>query len=169
MFKARLGQSQLMRDDFVFRFVGHHGLPRGLRAMAFDQSQGLLAVGCDDGAVKVFGRGGVSVLLRGPAEGIDAVSVTCLAFSPCTGNLVTVSADSSVDVWDLGRHALVGTLPSSWTSAVITTVHFCPGGKFDFALLGDADGTIHVLDLLLLQVSGYRVFPADTGSKVSMS
>ena len=152
---STLGRADLHPSDFLYRFVGHHGLPRGLCSIAFDEAQGLLAVGCNDGAIKVFGAEGVGVLLRGPSEENDAaLNVSCLGFSPCTTHLVSVSADSSVHVWDVEAQKMVAHLLSSWTASLFTTISF--SAKFPFAYLGDADGCLHVLDLMKLQISGYE-------------
>lgn len=94
-------QSALRPDMFSIEPIAHHGVPSNARAMAFCGLQGILAVGTASGALKLFGRENLEVLLPPPnASSHITVGVTHMAFT-AHQRLVVAYTDSSLRVYEL--------------------------------------------------------------------
>lgn len=97
--------SALSREQFDLAAIGHHGVPSDARVIAFCGLQGLLAVGTASGAIKLFGKDALEVLIELPstqAPASLALGVVHMRFT-AHHRLVATYSDSSIRVFDLAQ------------------------------------------------------------------
>ncbi len=142
---ARLGAAAgppadlLAADGLEPHFVAALGFPESADALAYDASQGLLAIGAADGRVLLVGRPGVEAALRSPSR----APTRFLAFLRHRGALLRVGEDGSAQLWSAASRRLLAALPPRVDAA--TAVAVVPGGPY--VLLGGASGDVAVLSV----------------------
>lgn len=145
----RLSQrSALTPELFDVTAVGHHGVPSNARAMALCGRQGILAVGTASGAVKLYGKDGLEVLLEAPRSQANlTVGVTLMKFSGHQ-RLVVAYSDSSIRVFELSaqsrRDLMVAEVPGSWTTYSITSLETIQFANYPYFFVATDNGAIHV-------------------------
>ena len=150
----------LVPTDFFVRQVGHHGLPHGSRTIAYSEKQQLLAVGTDIGLVKLFGSySGVEATFVDP---ICKSAVTSILFSHSGSTLIVVHANTAIRLFDLKKQCKRGEIKPGWTADMISAVHLCPEeAKAPYLYVGTDDGTFHVLNLLKMEFTEYKISAAE--------
>ncbi len=99
-------QTSLDKAMFELSSIGHHGLPSNSKAMAFCAHQGILAIGTASGAIKLYGKENLEVLVPPPFSQADQRPITSgvskMKFT-ATQRLVVTFADSSIRVYDFSN------------------------------------------------------------------
>lgn len=98
--------SALSPEQFALAAVGHHGAPSNAKVLAFCGLQGLLAVGTSSGAVKVYGKDELEVLLDvAPPHAQQTSLPLSVVFMKFTARqrLVVTYSDSSIRVLNLAE------------------------------------------------------------------
>lgn len=122
--------------DFEPRVVVHYGIPSTASILAFDPLQHLLAIGTQDGRIKVIGGDNIECLLISPKP----VPLKNLEFLQNQGFLVSVSNENVVQVWDLERRRLASSL--RWESNISAFSVVC---GTNYMYVGDEYGYLSVL------------------------
>ncbi|KVI04855.1 Synaptobrevin [Cynara cardunculus var. scolymus] len=122
--------------DFEPRVVVHYGIPSTASILAFDPLQHLLAIGTQDGRIKVIGGDNIECLLISPKP----VPLKNLEFLQNQGFLVSVSNENVVQVWDLERRCLASNL--RWESNISAFSVVC---GTNYMYVGDEYGYLSVL------------------------
>lgn len=122
--------------DFEPRVVVHYGIPSTASILAFDPLQHLLAIGTQDGRIKVIGGDNIECLLVSPKP----VPLKNLEFLQNQGFLVSVSNENVVQVWDLERRRLASNL--RWESNISAFSVVC---GTNYMYIGDEYGYMSVL------------------------
>lgn len=94
-------QTALSPDMFALASIGHHGVPSNAKTTAFCGLQGILAVGTASGAVKLYGKDNLEMLLEAPRSQTNlTIGVMYMRF---TGHqrLVVSYTDSSIRIFNL--------------------------------------------------------------------
>jgi WD40 repeat protein len=151
---------KVVPTDFFVRQVGHHGLPHGTRSIAYSANQQLLAVGTDIGLVKVYGSySGVEATFVDPG---CKSAVTSLLFSHTGSTLIVIHANTAIRLFDLRKQCKRGEVQPGWTGDMISAVHLCPAeAKAPYLYVGTDDGTLHVLHLLKMEFTEYKISAED--------
>ena len=126
----------------------HSGIPRGCTTLAYSRSQRLLALGSNDGRVKVLGNPGVERLFVCGARS----AVAMLRFWEDQGVLLSISRSNRIEVFDLRlqrcvAHAQLGFTPTSLNLVAGVTIVNKDGGSgtgLPYVFIGDDIGTVHV-------------------------
>ncbi|KAH9767142.1 V-SNARE coiled-coil domain-containing protein [Citrus sinensis] len=111
-------KENLTSKDFDPRVTLHYGIPSTASILAFDHVQSLLAIGTQDGRIKVIGGDNIEGLLVSPKQ---------LAFK-------------HLELWDLEARRITSTLP--WESN-ITAFSVIFGTSYMY--IGDEYGMVYVL------------------------
>ena len=145
----------LHEDDFFFRPMGHHGLPHAVQAMAYCNTQRLLAVGTSTGIVKIFGGNGVEILI----ENLNSRSpIIFLEFNRSGSKLFTFSSDTEFRSIDTTTYKVLGGLSPGWTrGSHITCVHAPPDTDHPFLYVGLDSGYVEVINTLTTERTGYTI------------
>jgi WD40 repeat protein len=154
---SRAGANKLpvTSADFFVRQVGHHGLPEGVRSLAYCPVQGLIAVGTDTGVIKVFGKPGVEATFINP--GFKSAA-TFLLFSHTGSTLIVVYANTLIRLFDIKKQRTRAELKPGWTGAMVSATHLCPAeASAPFLYLGTDEGSLHVLNLMKMEFSDYFI------------
>ena len=151
---------KVVPTDFFVRQVGHHGLPHGTRSIAYSATQQLLAVGTDIGLVKIYGNySGVEATFVDPA---CKSAVTTLLFSHSGSTLIVVHANTAIRLFDLKKQCKRGEITPGWTGDMISAVHLCPEeAKAPYLYVGTDDGSLHVLNLMKMEFTEYKISAED--------
>jgi len=131
----------------------HYGVPARATCLCTHAVQGTVAVGCESGAVKLFGQGGCEVLL--PAAHPSAVALLTFA----EDRLLAVHRSSTLAVWSLRgwpSTVRVWKLPSA---AVVTIASAVPASSI--VLLGTGAGTVHACDVQSTTTSPWMLTAGD--------
>ncbi|DAZ93007.1 TPA: hypothetical protein N0F65_006576 [Lagenidium giganteum] len=159
-------QTALTPELFALTSVGHHGVPSNAKVMAYCGLQGMLAVGTASGAVKLYGKDGLEVLLEAPKKRASSsltIGVVFLKFT-ASQRLVVSYSDSSIRVFDLSLNgALHAQIPDTWTTSVVTCVETIEFFKFPYILVATDDGDVHVFHEDTGRASTYVISPRDVG------
>ena len=127
---------------------------RSIDALAFDPTADILAVGGDDGTIRLFnihGRARTSPIAQW--VGHERQSVSALAFSPDGKLLASGGVDQQVRLWRIGEGGDVANLSRSlYQTQTIQSVTFSPSGRTLAA--GDGDGEVCLYDIASLRRIG---------------
>ncbi|KAH9767140.1 V-SNARE coiled-coil domain-containing protein [Citrus sinensis] len=129
-------QENLTSKDFDPRVTLHYGIPSTASILAFDHVQSLLAIGTQDGRIKVIGGDNIEGLLVSPKQ----LAFKHLEFLQNQGFLVSISSGNEIQLWDLEARRITSTLP--WESN-ITAFSVIFGTSYMY--IGDEYGMVYVL------------------------
>ncbi|KAL9418601.1 hypothetical protein AB3S75_036539 [Citrus x aurantiifolia] len=129
-------KENLTSKDFDPRVTLHYGIPSTASILAFDHVQSLLAIGTQDGRIKVIGGDNIEGLLVSPKQ----LAFKHLEFLQNQGFLVTISSGNEIQLWDLEARRMISTLP--WESN-ITAFSVIFGTSYMY--IGDEYGMVYVL------------------------
>jgi len=141
------------------------GRYEGVTSAAFSPDDALLAYGCLDGIVRVWGSEAESEVLALDAHPSDG-GVQCIAFMPTGELLASAGAGGAVKLWRVGDGELVVSLEGSHDD-VVTAVAFSPNAK----LLASAadDRNICIWHTQVWERVARWEAPADVGSALAFS
>ncbi|KAK3278309.1 hypothetical protein CYMTET_13746, partial [Cymbomonas tetramitiformis] len=141
-----------------FQLLGHSGVPCG-SCLAYDSAQRIMAIGTDDGRVKILGRRGVEALLCSSAR--DATHEVVF----CRGRdwLVRLSKKGIAEVWDLTTSLLLGTFSN--IKDPLTAVEPLPG--LPFVAAGCQSGCLRMLSITAGCTTGDGVRPTSYSKAAS--
>ncbi|KAH9767136.1 V-SNARE coiled-coil domain-containing protein [Citrus sinensis] len=129
-------KENLTSKDFDPRVTLHYGIPSTASILAFDHVQSLLAIGTQDGRIKVIGGDNIEGLLVSPKQ----LAFKHLEFLQNQGFLVSISSGNEIQLWDLEARRITSTLP--WESN-ITAFSVIFGTSYMY--IGDEYGMVYVL------------------------
>ncbi|XP_024533493.1 uncharacterized protein LOC9636559 isoform X2 [Selaginella moellendorffii] len=118
------------------RLTVHHGIPASASVLAYEPGQRLLAIASRDGRIKIFGREGVEVLFKSPAN----APCKYLEFVNNEGRLIHVTTRNEIEVWDLSTKELVSS--KTWEADITA---FAVIQATAFMYVGDETGQVSVL------------------------
>uniref|UniRef100_A0A671W7I9 Syntaxin-binding protein 5-like n=1 Tax=Sparus aurata TaxID=8175 RepID=A0A671W7I9_SPAAU len=128
-----------------------HGFPYQPSSMAFDPVQKILAVGTQNGALRLFGRAGVECYCQHES----GAAVIQLQFLINEGALVSALADDSIHLWNL-RQKIPAILHSlKFNRERITYCHLPFQSKWLY--IGTERGNIHIVNVESFTLSGYVI------------
>ncbi|CAN0226100.1 unnamed protein product [Lampetra fluviatilis] len=142
---------RLGSDHFQLCKTVRHGFPHQPTALAFDPVQKILAIGTRNGALRLLGRPGVDC----HCQHENGAAVIQLQFLINEGALVSVSADDSLNLWNLRqkRPAILHSL--KFNRERITCCHLPFQSKWLY--IGTERGNIHIVNVESFVLSGYVI------------
>ncbi|XP_051501781.1 syntaxin-binding protein 5 isoform X3 [Myxocyprinus asiaticus] len=141
----------LQSEHFQLCKTLRHGFPYQPSSMAFDPVQKILAIGTQNGALRLFGRAGVECYCQHES----ASAVIQLQFLVNEGALVSALADDSIHLWNL-RQKLPAILHSlKFNRERITFCHLPFQSKWLY--VGTERGNIHIVNVESFTLSGYVI------------
>eukprot|EP01135_Chromosphaera_perkinsii_P005577 Nk52_evm2s353 gene=Nk52_evmTU2s353 len=148
--KSLSGGDRADSECFELRKSIVHGIPPHPTALAYDPLQSLIAVGTDDGIVKIFGMPGVERSFKHE----DGRSIMQLLFVEGEGILISVTVDS-VNYWDL-KSSEINLKHKLQFSENICFCH-TPTQSF-WMYVGTTRGNLFVVDVNNFELSEYMVY-----------
>ncbi|XP_036405195.1 syntaxin-binding protein 5a isoform X5 [Megalops cyprinoides] len=144
-------QETLQSEHFQLCKTVRHGFPYQPSSMAFDPVQKILAIGTQNGALRLFGRPGVECYCQHDS----GAAVIQLQFLINEGALVSALADDSVHLWNLRqkRPAILHSL--KFNRERITFCHLPFQSKWLY--VGTERGNIHIVNVESFTLSGYVI------------
>ncbi|XP_056150669.1 syntaxin-binding protein 5a isoform X2 [Lampris incognitus] len=144
-------QETLQSEHFQLCKTVRHGFPYQPSSMAFDPVQKILAIGTQNGALRLFGRPGVECYCQHESGS----AVIQLQFLINEGALVSALADDSVHLWNLRqkRPAILHSL--KFNRERITFCHLPFQSKWLY--IGTERGNIHIVNVESFSLSGYVI------------
>ncbi|MFT7797567.1 syntaxin-binding protein 5 isoform X1 [Arapaima gigas] len=141
----------LQSEHFQLCKTMRHGFPYQPSAMAFDPVQKILAIGTQNGALRLFGRPGVECYCQHDS----GAAVIQLQFLINEGALVSALADDSIHLWNLRqkRPAILHSL--KFNRERITFCHLPFQSKWLY--VGTERGNIHIVNVESFTLSGYVI------------
>ncbi|XP_060938368.1 syntaxin-binding protein 5 [Limanda limanda] len=144
-------QEALQSEHFQLCKTVRHGFPYQPSSMAFDPVQKILAVGTQNGALRLFGRAGVECYCQHES----GAAIIQLQFLINEGALVSALADDSIHLWNL-RQKIPAILHSlKFSRERITYVHLPFQSKWLY--IGTERGNIHIVNVESFTLSGYVI------------
>ncbi|XP_032356805.1 LOW QUALITY PROTEIN: syntaxin-binding protein 5 [Etheostoma spectabile] len=144
-------QETLQSEHFQLCKTVRHGFPYQPSSMAFDPVQKILAVGTQNGALRLFGRAGVECYCQHES----GAAVIQLQFLINEGALVSALADDSIHLWNL-RQKIPAILHSlKFNRERITYCHLPFQSKWLY--IGTERGNIHIVNVESFTLSGYVI------------
>ncbi|XP_077587451.1 syntaxin-binding protein 5-like isoform X7 [Stigmatopora nigra] len=141
----------LQSEHFQLCKTVRHGFPYQPSSMAFDPVQKILAVGTQNGALRLFGRAGVECFCQHES----GAAVIQLQFLINEGALVSALADDSIHLWNL-RQKIPAILHSlKFNRERITYCHLPFQSKWLY--IGTERGNIHIVNVESFTLSGYVI------------
>ncbi|TRY83512.1 hypothetical protein DNTS_016238 [Danionella cerebrum] len=141
----------LQSEHFQLCKTVRHGFPHQPSSMAFDPVQKILAIGSENGALRLFGQAGVECYCQHES----GCAVIQLQFLVNEGALVSALADDSVHLWNL-RQKLPAVLHSlKFNRERITFCHLPFQSKWLY--VGTQKGNIHIVNVESFTLSGYVI------------
>ncbi|KAM6954248.1 syntaxin-binding protein 5a isoform 2-T2 [Aplochiton taeniatus] len=144
-------QETLQSEHFQLCKTVRHGFPYQPSSMAFDPVQKILAIGTQNGSLRLFGRPGVECYCQHES----GAAVIQLQFLINEGALVSALADDSVHLWNLRqkRPAILHSL--KFNKERITHCHLPFQSKWLY--IGTERGNIHIVNVESFTLSGYVI------------
>ncbi|XP_026146602.1 syntaxin-binding protein 5a isoform X3 [Carassius auratus] len=141
----------LQSEHFQLCKTVRHGFPYQPSSMAFDPVQKILAIGTQNGALRLFGRPGVECYCQHES----GAAVIQLQFLINEGALVSALADDSIHLWNLRqkRPAVLHSL--KFNKERITFCHLPFQSKWLY--IGSERGNIHIVNVESFTLSGYTI------------
>ena len=119
-----------------------------LRAVAFSPDHHILAVGGDDGVIRLWDSNTLQLIRRMPARGRTG-DVRRLAFNDDGSKLIAAGFENAIRVWDVASGEVSLTLSDSEEGSNLKfyslAVH--AGRELGYITAGDADGKIRIWDV----------------------
>ncbi|KAG1926923.1 syntaxin-binding protein 5 isoform X9 [Pimephales promelas] len=144
-------QETLQSEHFQLCKTLRHGFPYQPSSMAFDPVQKILAIGTQNGALRLFGRAGVECYCQHESGS----AVIQLEFLVNEGALVSALADDSIHLWNL-RQKIPAILHSlKFNRERITFCHLPFQSKWLY--VGTERGNIHIVNVESFTLSGYVI------------
>ncbi|KAL7873129.1 hypothetical protein AOLI_G00122000 [Acnodon oligacanthus] len=144
-------QETLQSEHFQLCKTVRHGFPYQPSAMAFDPVQKILAIGTQNGALRLFGQAGVECYCQHESGS----AVIQLQFLVNEGALVSALADDSLHLWNL-RQKIPAILHSlKFSRERITFCHLPFQSKWLY--IGTERGNIHIVNVESFSLSGYVI------------
>lgn len=144
-------RQKLQRDLFAFSKCTEHGFPSKASAITYDAELDLMALGTRSGALRIYGGPGVE--LDGQHD--DSAAVFHI-FMFNQGNVVTVCSDDCLHLWTINNHDAISTLQHVQSLSLVNRVETLSAVSQSVGdselLVGDETGTVHIVDLLSLQL-----------------
>ncbi|XP_063299662.1 syntaxin-binding protein 5 isoform X2 [Pelobates fuscus] len=141
----------LQSDHFQLCKTVRHGFPFQPSALAFDPVQKILAIGTENGALRLFGRPGVECYCQHDSGS----AVIQLQFLINEGALVSALEDDTLHLWNLRqkRPAILHSL--KFIRERITFCHLPFQSKWLY--VGTEKGNIHIVNVESFTLSGYVI------------
>uniref|UniRef100_A0A8C1M8V4 Syntaxin binding protein 5a (tomosyn) n=1 Tax=Cyprinus carpio TaxID=7962 RepID=A0A8C1M8V4_CYPCA len=141
----------LQSEHFQLCKTVRHGFPYQPSSMAFDPVQKILAIGTQNGALRLFGRPGVECYCQHES----GAAVIQLQFLINEGALVSALSDDSIHLWNLRqkRPAVLHSL--KFSKERITFCHLPFQSKWLY--IGTERGNIHLVNVESFTLSGYTI------------
>ncbi|XP_036450036.1 syntaxin-binding protein 5 isoform X4 [Colossoma macropomum] len=144
-------QETLQSEHFQLCKTVRHGFPYQPSAMAFDPVQKILAIGTQNGSLRLFGRAGVECYCQHESGS----AIIQLQFLINEGALVSALADDSIHLWNL-RQKIPAILHSlKFSRERITFCHLPFQSKWLY--IGTERGNIHIVNVESFSLSGYVI------------
>ncbi|XP_035023559.1 syntaxin-binding protein 5 isoform X5 [Hippoglossus stenolepis] len=144
-------QETLQSEHFQLCKTVRHGFPYQPSSMAFDPVQKILAIGTQNGALRLFGRAGVECYCQHES----GAAIIQLQFLINEGALVSALADDSIHLWNL-RQKIPAILHSlKFSRERITYCHLPFQSKWLY--IGTERGNIHIVNVESFTLSGYVI------------
>lgn len=135
--------SDILSPEHIYvRLFEHIGFPDSADALAYDPSQGLLAVATSDGCVKLIGRKGVEVTVC-TAEKATVSQTSFLCFLKNRGSLLRVSADGEVQLLNVARGQVSARIRLEEEN--VNSVAIVP--RAPYAMIGCASGNCFIVEI----------------------
>jgi len=154
----------LQAEDFALAKVGRYGFPFRATCLALDPIQKLLAIGTDNGAIRICGKPGVEFHVQHECKQNEKAVVTLLQFLINEGGLVSVVCkmnnselvDSSLHIWSIRQKqpALIQSL--NFKNQKITAIHSQMGCKWLY--VGTERGNVFMVNVESFHISGYVIY-----------
>lgn len=141
----------LQSEHFQLCKTVRHGFPFEPSAMAFDPVQKILAIGTNNGALRLFGRPGVECYCQHDSSS----TVIQLQFLVNEGAIVSALTDDTLHLWNLRqkRPAILHSL--KFSRERITFCHLPFQSKWLY--VGTERGNIHIVNVESFTLSGYVI------------
>ncbi|EDO48036.1 predicted protein [Nematostella vectensis] len=155
--KDKLGQ-----DLFLFNKTIEHGFPHKPSALAQDPKLNLLAIGTEDGTLRIFGRPGVQLT----ACHDNQTRIQELHFLPEQGRVISVCDDgeqNSIHLWEVNKKDGKSVLEEVKTCTLEGRCEAricicCLSMKTNRLLLGTEGGNIYLLDINSFELQEYVIY-----------
>lgn len=114
-----LPEDILSPDNINVQLFEHIGFPESADALAYEQTQGLLAIATSDGRIKLVGKRGVEVTVLTSKKGDCEASTILFSFLKGRGCLLRVDGNGQVQLIDVSKCAMISsvTIPEQRVTA----------------------------------------------------
>lgn len=142
-------RQRLQKELFAYRKTAQHGFPHKPSALAFDSKSKLMAIGTQNGAIKVFGRPGVEFYGHHTMQSNSAadLNVQLLEWVHGTGNLLSLTASNQLILWEPVGSTLVAIKSLSFDGKLKKVSSLCCSLSKNVVWIGTEGGNIYQLDL----------------------
>ncbi len=140
-------RQKLQKELFAFNKTVEHGFPHKPSALAYDPKLKLLALGTQNGVIKIYGAAGVEFI--GVHEGESAVWQ--LFFLPEQGRIISLLQDNSLHLWEVnikdGNSVLEEVKSFSLEGRLKKISVCCLSSDCKILYLGTEGGNIYLLNV----------------------
>ena len=147
---SKSGEKQVNSEAFDVLKTVVHAIPPRPSALAFDPLQSLLAIGTDDGVIKIVGMPGVERTIKHD----EGRSIMQLLFAEGEGILISVTIDS-VNYWDLKKFDI--ELKHRLQFSENICICHIPTQSY-WMYVGTTRGNLYVVDVSTFTLSEYMIY-----------
>ncbi|XP_055916623.1 lethal(2) giant larvae protein [Eupeodes corollae] len=142
-------RQRLQKELFAYRKTAQHGFPHKPSALAFDSKSKLMAVGTQNGAIKVFGQPGIEFYGHHTMQSNSAadLNVQLLEWVHGSGNLLSLTASNQLILWEPVGSTLVAIKSLSFDGKLKKVSSLCCSHTKNIVWIGTEGGNIYQLDL----------------------
>lgn len=149
-------RQKLQKELFAYRKTVQHGFPHKPSALAFDETNKLMAIGTHSGSIKVFGRPGVEFYGQHTAasspgssgsSGGQECAVQLLEWVPGTGRLLSLTTANQLVFWEPAGAILVPLKTFSLDGKLKKVSSLCCSLQKDVVWIGTEGGNVYQFDL----------------------
>ncbi|XP_055699794.1 lethal(2) giant larvae protein [Phlebotomus papatasi] len=149
-------RQKLQKELFAYRKTVQHGFPHKPSALAFDDTNKLMAIGTHSGSIKVFGRPGVEFYGQHTAAsspgssgsaGGQECAVQLLEWVPGTGRLLSLTTANQLVFWEPAGAILVPLKTFSLDGKLKKVSSLCCSLQKDVVWIGTEGGNVYQFDL----------------------